>query len=414
MWRTILAALAAVALVPAPAHAWTAQKGAPTTSSQVLMTSFSSATSGLGTRFYPVGYGNNAAASYFKSGKFPVSGKFKSIRFYIQTPPTGAQTWAATLYKNGAATGLTCIINASSIPVGICTLSLDVIIAAGDDVGLAISPSGSPTNSIFSASFVFAPTAPNDTVIFAQNSGGTFSNSSTTAIYPLSGAAPGTTGGTRIDSLPDGGTIDKLYVSSTAPGTGTSYDYSLAKNGVVTALTWHDADTATDGSDTTHSVTVAAGDDVTFWAAPTGTPTASTATFGVRYVLNTVGAYPIMATGKIISDSATVTTFYPASGGNNTGSTTESNVQHISDSQTITKMVVKLTFAPGAGKSRTFTLRRNGVDVLACPVTDTNTTNTTPCTGSIAINDNDLLSVSDVPTGSPTAGVPSFSFLATR
>ena len=78
---------------------------------------------------------------------------------------------------------------------------------------------------------------------------------------------------------------------------------------------------------------------------------------------------------------------------------------------TVTRIAVKLAAAPGAGKSRAFTLRVNGADT-ACTVTisDTATANTASC--SVSIANDDLVATADAPTGSPTATTPAISYLA--
>ena len=74
---------------------------------------------------------------------------------------------------------------------------------------------------------------------------------------------------------------------------------------------------------------------------------------------------------------------------------------------------MNLITAPGAGKSRTFTLRKNETDTaLTCTISDTNKTCT--ATGSIPVADDDRLDTSDAPTGSPATGALGISYLATR
>jgi hypothetical protein len=62
-------------------------------------------------------------------------------------------------------------------------------------------------------------------------------------------------------AMPKAGTVRNLRVVHNAAGTGASnITYTVRKNGVATALTAVVANTATSGSDVTHSFTVAAGD----------------------------------------------------------------------------------------------------------------------------------------------------------
>lgn len=71
----------------------------------------------------------------------------------------------------------------------------------------------------------------------------------------------------------------------------------------------------------------------------------------------------------------------------------------------VTALRVNCAAAPGVGRSRTITLRKNGVDVLATTVSDANTTNVN--TAQVAVAAGDLLSLMSTPTGTPAAGIVS-------
>lgn len=74
----------------------------------------------------------------------------------------------------------------------------------------------------------------------------------------------------------------------------------------------------------------------------------------------------------------------------------------VSEAVTVSEMTVYLDTAPGSGKSRTYTLRVNGADTAASiTISDTNTTGS--WTGSVAIAENDLVSMGTTPSGTPTA-----------
>lgn len=73
-------------------------------------------------------------------------------------------------------------------------------------------------------------------------------------------------------------TIQRLHVDLvSAPGTGTSYAFTLRKNAADTALTCTIADSATAGSDNTHTVSVVDGDSLDIKVVPTSTPSATPA-----------------------------------------------------------------------------------------------------------------------------------------
>ena len=76
-----------------------------------------------------------------------------------------------------------------------------------------------------------------------------------------------------------------------------------------------------------------------------------------------------------------------------TTSTTENNVNVPLPSGTASKLVVSLTSAPGAGRSATITIRKNGGNTtLTCTVSDAATT-CTNAVDSVAFSDGDLLSI---------------------
>lgn len=419
--QALLSAALIAAVAPPTADAWIAQKsgGGGSATVQMLTMTSSTATSTTSTRFYPVGYAASGVAADFKSVVFPVSVEVSGFRFAALTPPASG-TWTATLFKNGSSTGATCTVTSSSSPAGICTSGTAVSYNAGDWASWQVVPATSPTSSFVSAAFLFTPVTANDTIV--AGIGSAFSTTAVNAAHPFTNASAAAASSRRQSVLPDGGTVDKLQLASTAPGSvgsGQYYDFSIGKNGTATAVTTRVNEAGTSGSDTTNSATVAAQDDIQMQGAPSATaPVSATVNFGFRYVPTTAGSYPLMSVGNANTDSATLTTYYPVSGGGSTGGAgfTEAQVSNVSYNQTITKMAVKVSLAPGlaaSGKSRTFTLRKNGVDTaLTCDVVETATTCT--ATGTIAISDNDLLSTSDIPTASAAAEAPSISYLAHR
>jgi hypothetical protein len=408
--RFLAGMLAALLASPAPAHAWIAQKGGAVASTSQLLLSSSAGNLGSGTadNFLPVGYGALSAAADSNYSVFTASGTITAIRAKTVGAPTGAQTWTVTLRKNGSDTGIACTINSGSSSK--CNGSGSVAFAAGDYASLRIAGANTPSITRISIALIFAPTTANDTVLFTQ--GVALSNSATQGATISNNVGPGAISSRRYDVLPDGGTIDKFYVNANAPGAGTSYAYTVDKNGSTTTATCSIADAATTCNDTSHSFSVAAGDDAQIQAVPTNTPAAATAALGVRYVPTTAASFPLIGSFNTV-DSAASTFYYAVSGGAGIGTATEANNQNVAISMTITKLSVNLITAPGAGKSRVFTLRKNETDTaLTCTIADTNKTCT--ATGSIAVADDDRLDTSDAPTGSPATGALGISYLATR
>ncbi|MGD9613853.1 MAG: hypothetical protein AB7H90_01500 [Alphaproteobacteria bacterium] len=388
---------------------------------QALSTNSTASLSTSATRFLPVGYSATPAGSDGAFFVFSAPGTLDLLRVNFPTAPTGAATWTVTLMKNGVATALACTVDSSSSGGG--SASGAVSFAAGDYASLRIVPSASPapTASRASVSLVFMPSTAGVTLIAAY--GTPFSNIAENAVQPFHNSIVTSDGSRRQNVFPDGGTIDMLYVVSTAPGapaSGHKYDFLVGKNTVDQALTCTVLEDATSANDTSNSFTVAApsgstpGDDIQFQATPTGPPTAATVGFGLRYRPTTTGSFPLMC-ARPNSASTTLTFYYPLSGGTAAGSATEADEQSIAENMVITTMSVKLDTAPGTGASRTFTLRKNGVDTgLTCTISGTDTAATV--TGSVTVADDDLLSTSAVPS-SPTAPAvarPAISYLAHR
>lgn len=400
-------------MAAAPAHAWLAQKAATAAGTTTLL--FSGTPSGVSTDVYlPVGYSGDTAASTSNFSMLAVAGNFTEIRAYAQVAPTSTQTWAITLQKNGSDSALTCTITSATSQK--CSGTGSIAFAVGDYAALKLDASNSPNASRIKIVLVFTSTTANETPLMAQ--GVTMSNSATQAVNVSSNSPPGAVAARRWNGFPDDGTVDHFYAQSNAPGAGTSYAYTVVKNGSGTTATCSIADTATSCNDTTHSFSVTGasgstkGDDVLFQGAPTSTPASATAAFGARYVPTTAGRFAIML-APANSNSGTSTTYWPMSGGATIGGTTEANSNSLGATMTIEKISVTLTAAPGAGKSRAFTLRKGGSDT-ACTVTiaDTATANTASC--SVSVANDDLIVTSDVPTGTPATSQPGISYLAVR
>ena len=402
-----------------PAHAWLAQKRSGTPTYQVFMSLTHSYPSDTVDNYIPLNYTAAASATDGPFTVFPVAGTVSNLRVKnVYQPATGAKTWVFTVLKNGSDTALTCTITSASSNV--CNLNTPITFAAGDYASIKIHPTGTPDLTRFQVATLFQPTVANDTVISTFANG--FSTSATQAAMPFTSAPPGSVSARRSPIFADGGTVDKLYVVSNAPGTaasGKAYDYTLDKNTSTTAITCQILETALGCNDTAHSpvsVTGASGstasDDVEIQAVPTSSPTAAVAGMSFRYLPTTAGHF-LMAFTNNGTDDATTTFYAPMMGSDTPATSSELFNQGRALSMTIKKISVSVGIAPGSGKSRVFTLRKNGADT-ACTVTiaDTATANSTTC--NISVADDDLLSTSDAPVSSPAVTGFSIGYLAVK
>jgi hypothetical protein len=414
---TGVAAVWAIAAAIAVAAPWNASPGqisviaaSGPTSTQIL-TSSSASVSGAGDRSFSVGYNSTIQSSDIASMVFPVSGVISGFQTKTLNAPTGAQTWVMSFHKNGAATSpaVTCTINASSSPAGTCSTAQAISVSAGDYGTVFSHPTGSPSTATHYVSMIFTPTTIDNTIIPGR--GTAFSNSVQHSAIAFAALGTNTLVNRRKTTMPTAGALDFLYVNSNAPGAGTSYAYALAKNGSTTGSppTCTIADTATICNDTsTGALTIADGDDIAFAATPTGTPSSASAGFGARFVPTTSGQF-VFISNSLTAESTTVTRYLGLTG---QISATETDVQNLVDSVTLTKMEVKLDGTAG-GSGKTYTINDNASPTAAtCNIGSGATT--CSWSGSLAISSGHLVSISDVPSGTTNGRTAAVSIVANR
>lgn len=194
-------------------------------------------------------------------------------------------------------------------------------------------------------------------------------------------------------------------VLSAAPGSGKSRTFTLYLNGAATALTFTISDLATSGSDTTHTVSVSPGDLISVQSAVAATP--ASANMNAFYIeadeTNTqYGAGPAARPSVLGS----VTTYMGVF--DNESSTVEATARDVCPFDgTITALYINVTPAPGTGKSRVFTIMKNGTaqdgtggtpDTVVT-IADSNLTGSKSF--SLSVVRGDELSVRSVPVSSP-------------
>ena len=214
---------------------------------------------------------------------------------------------------------------------------------------------------------------------------------------------PGTAAGTNATEapMPIAGTFSKLYLRfPTAIGAGTSYTVALMVNNAATSLSAQITDAGLTAQDTSNTVTVAAGDMVSFRITPSGTP-ASNPIFqvGVVFDATTSGESPILSLGSTASTTGTV---YASLGSYSVWDATESLRSTVFPTNgVISNMYVDLSTAPGVGKTNTITLVKNGTPTSqTCTVSDTATT-CTDLTNSVTVAPGDTVSLQQTPSGTP-------------
>lgn len=311
---------------------------------------------------------------------------------------TGAQTYTVTLVKNGSATALTCQITSAGLSCS--DASHSVTIAAGDTLAMSVTPSGSPTAQTSGPyiSVQFDGTASGVSFIQA----GTNSESNSAVNYFAIGmySIAGTPESSFQIAAPTAGTFSNLYTVGGIPGAGKSYAVTLRKNGADTTLV-ATASGAGSGSanDTTHTVSVAAGDLIDFSGTPTGTPAGGVAYASMTFTPTIPGESIVV--GGTTNVFASGTFYLNFNGGYGVG--TESVTQNIAPlAFTVKNLYANVSAAPGVATSRAYTGRLNGSNqTLTCTISNTNTACTPDTTHNFTVAAGDLLGWSSVPTGSP-------------
>lgn len=165
-------------------------------------------------------------------------------------------------------------------------------------------------------------------------------------------------------SVPAAGTIRNLCIQQLAAvGGGDAVTIRFDKNGSSTSLSVTITDPATSGSDTSNSVTFAAGDSFVVVRTGTGAPGAGTAMISWEWEPDD-GVTSIYGFGGR-TDVLTTSTYRDGlldGGGdvNGWGGTADQAKTLIGLAGTITGYYVRLSAAPGAGDTRTFVIYKNG------------------------------------------------------
>lgn len=343
---------------------------------------------------------DNVGGSSIKETPMAIAGTFTKLYFRLPVALSSG-SYVATLYKNGSPTALTLTLDSSSGLVSIDSTH-SVSVAVGDLVYVRVDPFGtpSPAPGRFQLSAVFDGTTAGESVIFTSSVNFSGSGVRYTGFGIETGV--GTTDAVASTVMPTSGVIDHFYAAvPSAPGSGKSLVYTLVKNGTPTALVATISDLATTGNDTTHSVSVVAGDTLSVSCTPSGTPTSNQMNSSVRFVPTVDGESAMFGTTD--SQSASATNYLYTTGylGQATVEANQYAVAPIAFSWK--KLFLNFNTAPGSGKSRTFTSRINaGNGALTAAVTDTNTTGS-DTSNSVSVAAGDLLDWASIPSGTPAA-----------
>jgi hypothetical protein len=161
----------------------------------------------------------------------------------------------------------------------------------------------------------------------------------------------------QFQVIPISGVLQNLrVVLSAAPGASASRTFTIRKNGVDTGLTLTFSGSQTSAT-IRNPVPVVAGDLVSISATPTNSPVQAAVTWSIDFKGSTPNQSVLIGNSSIVSASIA---YCPVQGQLLAGTSSPANETLISTNGVISNLVV--TLASGATASRTFTLRKNGVD----------------------------------------------------
>lgn len=197
------------------------------------------------------------------------------------------------------------------------------------------------------------------------------------------------------------GVVKNFYVQlSSGPGAGTSYNFILQKNGIDTAMSITISDAATTASDTTNSVSYVAGDTLQIQITPTNTP----GTPSGAWSLENISIGQIIPSGDTGNVTSNVDPSYAGISGSDWNATSTDLDGIIPTAGTIDSLYTLVTSVPGASRSRSVVLVKNGVDTaLTATISGASQTSASDTTHSVSVVPGDLVYFRTDPSGTPTS-----------
>lgn len=331
----------------------------------------------------------------------PCAGAWRKFRVNLTVAPGIGRSRTVTLRKNYVDTALTVTISDNST-TGV--VEGNVTAAQGDLFSLVTSPSGSPAAAVVSWCADFQGAVDGQAISVATSGIG----ASSIIYIPILGNQTGGASAPANETLCSvTGTISNLTISLSA-AVASSRTFTLRKNGVNTSVVVSLGAGATGGSDNVNSVSVAPGDRLVIVCG--GAAQAIPGVYIGLVVTADTDGYALVSCGTPNPSSASATNFLPLCGSTGGWSATESPVQHVINACTLKRLDVQCS-APGAGNSKTFSLKVNGVaTALQVVISDAATTGN--AVADVVVADGDLLSFESIPFSSPSgSGRTWFSYI---
>jgi len=375
------------------------------------------ALSGVGTTQYNYLCGAGGTWATTDSAREQVvaqDGSFRNMTVELTVAPGAGTSRTFQHYINGVATGTGVTISDTDTSGSSSEI---VTVSAGDIITVQCSNSGSPAAAFARYGCSWVPDSARPQGGF-QTTGSAFSQHTTATTYTT--VCPANIGWTTTSGVtrtvwPESGTFDTLFVAlTTAPGAGTSRDYTVLKNAVATSLTTTIADTATTGTDLANSIALVDTDDLSYRSIPTNTPAATFPRVGAVYESGTANNSVFVTTGLGAALSTTAASYNSTWSGHLSWSTSASIYFMLSggDDVTLKKIRANLNAAPGAGSSFTLAVATGTTPVntaLAVTIADTNSTGTT--SADVDLSAGTVVTIKSTPSGTPASRSCNLSYV---
>jgi len=307
----------------------------------------------------------------------PAAGNLSTLVVEVVTTPSSGYEFVFTIVKNGEDTDVQCTVSSgSTTAVGLETVS----VAAGDNIYLKAYNSGGANALEARWSAIFSGSN-NQCIYMAGSTEPLYDGVATyhNSIAMQSASWPTQAGGvrwTRNVVIPTSGTFKNLYVElADAPGTGKSRIFALTKNdgssaGLYTTISGE----STTGNNTINTISVSPHDRIMIKCNNTNTPTTTTAMWGVVFESDTNNECVFF--GAAINFPSQSETEYNSlhSAYDQWDNLEDDHEQVMIAGAIIKKLHVQVYNAPEAGKSFTYTIRKNNADTnITCTISDTST-----------------------------------------
>lgn len=353
----------------------------------------------------PLAYSwSNLVAANVRSQPITTPGRIRSVYVTLSAAPGAGTSYTFSLQVNGVDTGVSVQIS------GLQTEGFDntnvFAVAQGQRLGWRCVPAGVPAPAMARVSFEFEGNINNESCLFCYAD----TNPAGVRYAPISsdGLVSLAVEEDCVQIIPTFGILKNLFVNlSSNPGgagTGRGYRVTIRINGVDTALSVTIMELAVDGNNTADEVHVSPGDKVTVSMTPIGgTVSAPDVRMGTTFRA-AIDGESIWLGGDSTPPSILAVEYNRAQSiyyGSNW--LFEATVRQRVQDYFARKLYVRITAAPGVGRSYTFTVRQNGADTpLSCIVADVATTGNN-IADTVDFAHGDYVALQSTPAGNPAA-----------